>query len=128
MLARTEKTPAPVGPRERAHHATRLFWWQRLTSLALVPLALFAVVLVLALAGEDHGTVTEILGRPVIALPLLAVLAVVVWHMQIGMQEIIDDYVHGPVARRLAIVGNLAFAVAVGGLSTVALIRLFLGT
>ena len=110
-----------------AHDGTMQFWRQRLTSLAILPLSLFAVVVVVALAGKDQATVAAALGNPWISVPLLALLALTAWHMRIGMQEIIDDYVHRPALKLLATIGNIGFCVVVAGVAVYTLLRLSFG-
>ncbi len=110
-----------------ARDGTMQFWRQRLTSLAILPLSLFAVVVVVALAGKDQATVAAALGNPWISVPLLALLALTAWHMKIGMQEVIDDYIHAPALKLLATLGNIGFSVAVAGVAIFTLLRLSFG-
>lgn len=110
-----------------AHGGTLQFWRQRLTALALLPLSLFAVIVVVALVGKDQATVAATLGNPLIAVPLLVTLALTAWHMKIGMQEIIEDYVHAPALKLLATLGNIGFSVIVAGAAVFTLLRLTFG-
>src|ERR1043165_3653911 len=70
------------------------FWRQRLTAIANVPLVIAFVLIVVALLGRNHAAVLQILGSPLIAVIMLLFIISVTTHMRIGMQVIIEDYVH----------------------------------
>jgi len=76
--------------KEGVHH-----WWaQRFTALALVPLVLWFVASVAGLAGAEFAAVREWIGQPVTAILLVLLIAATFHHMQLGMQVVIEDYVH----------------------------------
>lgn len=77
-----------------AKEGTDHFWMQRVTAVANIVLVCFLIGLVLALAGADYATVKRTLARPEIAIPLLLLVLSGVVHMRLGMQTIIEDYVH----------------------------------
>lgn len=110
-----------------ARAGTETFWRQRLSSLALVPLAVFAVALVVTLSGQEQAAVIATLARVEIALPLLLLLVVTAYHMKLGMQEIIEDYVHAPAIKLLATLGNLAFSAVVAAIAVFAVLKLAFG-
>lgn len=85
-------------------------WWQqRLTSLALVPLSIWFVVSLLALPAYDHLTVSAWMRQSWTALLLILLVLVSTWHSRLGLQVIVEDYVHGAGAKTLTVVG-LSFA------------------
>ncbi len=88
-------------------------WWgQRLTAIALVPLAIWFVVSIAALAGADHGAVVAWLRAPVSAILMVLLVAVAFHHLQLGLQVVLEDYVQTEGLRRAAITGvKLAAAV-----------------
>ncbi len=70
------------------------WWWQRLTSLALVPLSLWFVVSVVPLAGADHAAVAAWMASPWVAVLLVLFVGVLFHHLQLGLQVVLEDYVH----------------------------------
>ena len=103
-------------------------WWhQRLTAIANVPLVIFTVILLVMLNGADHAHVVSVLSHPLVALGLVAMLISVTWHMRLGMQVIIEDYVHGEGLRVLAIVANTLFCAAVALVGLFAVLKLAFG-
>jgi succinate dehydrogenase / fumarate reductase, membrane anchor subunit len=80
-------------------------WWaQRLTSVALVPLSIWFVVSLLALPSLGHATVVAWMGQSWTALLLVIFVLVAAWHSQLGVQVVVEDYVHGTGARTLTLV------------------------
>ncbi|HEX6978785.1 MAG TPA: succinate dehydrogenase, hydrophobic membrane anchor protein [Alphaproteobacteria bacterium] len=77
-----------------AHHGVGHWWAQRVTAVALVPLAVWFVASIVALAGADHAAVVDWIGRPVPAILLVALIVAVFHHAQLGVQVVIEDYVH----------------------------------
>jgi succinate dehydrogenase / fumarate reductase membrane anchor subunit len=110
-----------------AREGTGHFWTMRVTSVALVPLTLFAVGLVVALAGTDHATVTSALSRPFVATVLMLTVLVGVHHMYLGMQEIILDYAHSDGAKFTLLMLNMFFCVAITAAIVIALLKLVFG-
>ncbi|MGA8259378.1 MAG: succinate dehydrogenase, hydrophobic membrane anchor protein [Arenicellales bacterium] len=70
------------------------WWWQRLTALALVPLAVWFVVAVVSLTGVDHAVARAWVTQPLNKALLIAFLAALLHHAQLGLQVVIEDYVH----------------------------------
>src|SRR5436853_7588702 len=89
-----------------ARAGTQTFWHQRITSVAGVPLTIAFIAIVMALLGRNHAATVQVLGSPLVAIVVILFTAAIVYHMWIGMQEIIVDYVHGAVAKYLALFGN----------------------
>jgi succinate dehydrogenase / fumarate reductase membrane anchor subunit len=94
-------------------------WWvQRLTAVALVPLSLWLVVSIIQLAGADHAAVAAWLAAP---LPLGLMLVLVVatfWHAQLGLQVVIEDYVHAE-APKIVLLVLVKFACLALGLAAI---------
>jgi succinate dehydrogenase / fumarate reductase membrane anchor subunit len=109
-----------------AKSGTEHFWRQRLTAISNAVLVTVTVILVLFLVGKPHGDVVRVLSNPLVGLLFLALIASALYHMKLGMQDIIEDYVHGRWKWPL-LIGNTFFAAIVGIASALAVIRLALG-
>lgn len=110
-----------------AHEGADHFLLQRLTGAALVVLGLFLVWLVAHLAGADYATVRASLKNPVIALALLLLIIAGTVHMRLGMQVIIEDYVHGEGSKLVLISLNTLFAILIAASSIFAILKLSFG-
>jgi succinate dehydrogenase / fumarate reductase, membrane anchor subunit len=87
-----------------AHSGVSHWWAQRLTSLALVPLSIWFLVSLLALPSLEHATVVAWMSQSWTALLLVIFVLVAAWHSQLGVQVVIEDYVHGAGAKTLTLV------------------------
>ena len=110
-----------------AKTGTEDFWRQRLTAVANIPLSLAGIVIVIGLLGRSHATVVQILGSPVVAILMLLFILSLTWHMRIGMQVVIEDYVHEERSKLALIMANIFFAVGVGLTSAYAILKLSFG-
>jgi succinate dehydrogenase / fumarate reductase, membrane anchor subunit len=110
-----------------ARSGTRQFWHQRLTSIAGIPLSIFFVVLVVSLIGRNHAAAVQILGSAWIAILMLLFILTITYHMQIGMQEIIEDYAHGELSKLVLLVANAFFCIAIGLASAFAILKISFG-
>lgn len=99
-----------------AHNGTHHWWAQRLTAIALLPLLLWFAVSVTSLAAADHATAAAWLRAPVNAILMLALIAALFHHMQLGLQVVIEDYVHGAAGKFVALIavkyGSVLLAIA----------------
>lgn len=94
-------------------------WWaQRVATVALVPLVVWFVASLIALAGSDHATIMAWLGRPIVAIPMVVLLIMLFWHMALGLRVVIEDYVHTYLAKivAMAAVELGCFLLAVAGI------------
>jgi succinate dehydrogenase / fumarate reductase membrane anchor subunit len=110
-----------------ARSGTHHFWAMRLTSLALVPLTIAFVVIVVSLLGRNHAAAVQILGSPLVAILMLLFVAAGIYHMWLGMQEIIVDYVHGDLLKLVTLMGNAFFSLALGVACVFAVLKLSFG-
>ena len=110
-----------------ARTGTEHFWRQRLTAVANVPLTIAFVLIVVSLLGRNHAAVQQILGSPWVAMLMLLFIGSATYHMRIGMQVIIEDYVHGEVAKLGLLMLNTFFAIAVGLAAAYAIFKLSFG-
>jgi succinate dehydrogenase / fumarate reductase membrane anchor subunit len=109
------------------HSGTTTFWHQRLTSIAGLPLTIAVVVIVIALLGRNHAAAVQILGSPLVAIIMLLFILNTAYHMWIGLQEIIVDYVHDEKFKLLAVIGNTFFAFVSGFAAAFAILKLSFG-
>ncbi len=111
-----------------ARRGTETFFLQRLTAVANVPLVIFLIVSIVSHIGADYGTVRAYLAQPLVAVAMLALVISASIHMRIGLKEIIEDYVHGEGAKLAALLLVTFFAVGIALASTLALVKISLGT
>lgn len=99
-----------------AHGGTHHWWMQRLTSIALVPLVTWFAIAMVALTGADHATAAAWLARPFNAVLTLILIVALFHHMQLGLQVVIEDYVHarGRKFATLIVVKFIAVILAIG--------------
>ncbi|MFN3889964.1 MAG: succinate dehydrogenase, hydrophobic membrane anchor protein [Beijerinckiaceae bacterium] len=107
-----------------ARSGTRHAWRMRITSIALLPLSVAFIWIVLGLVGKDHATVRAALGSPFAAIVMLLFVPTAVYHMMLGMQTIIEDYVHGEHAKSWSLIANMFFSAVVGLACVYAILRL----
>jgi len=103
------------------------FWRQRVTGASNFVLSLFVVWLVIHLASADHATVKAALAHPLVALMLLLFVVSAAIHMRLGMQVIIEDYVHGEAAKIALLALNTFFTIAVAAASVLSILKLSFG-
>jgi succinate dehydrogenase / fumarate reductase membrane anchor subunit len=108
--------------KDGAHH----WWLQRVTAVAALVLMLWFVFSLVRLPSLDYASVTLWLRQPVAAVPMLLLIVTVFWHLRLGVQVLLEDYVHG----QARVVGMLAlnFYVAAGAAAAVfAVLKIALG-
>ncbi|ETR77958.1 succinate dehydrogenase [Afipia sp. P52-10] len=103
------------------------FWRQRLTAIAMVALIIPVIVIVMMLLGRSHAAAIQILGSPFVAIVLILFIIASVWHMKIGMQVVIEDYVHDEKLKLVTIIGNNFFSAAVALAAVYAILKLSFG-
>ena len=103
------------------------FWLQRLTAVANVVLVLFLVGLIAHLIGKDHAYVRMVLANPLISVLLLLLVLSGTVHMRLGMQTIIEDYVHAEGLKIAALILNTFFAIFVAAVSIYSILKLGFG-
>jgi succinate dehydrogenase / fumarate reductase, membrane anchor subunit len=110
-----------------ARSGTSDFWRQRLTAVANIPLTIAAVIIIILLLGRNQAAVAQILGSPVVAIIMLLFIASTTAHMRIGMQVIIEDYVHDEIAKLVLVMANTFFTIAVALAAAYGILKLSFG-
>jgi succinate dehydrogenase membrane anchor subunit len=110
-----------------SHSGTSDFWRQRLTAVAMTLLIIPVIVIVLMLIGSNQAGAKLILGSLPAAIILILFIIASTWHMKIGMQVVIEDYVHGEKVKLAAIMANNFFSFAVALASIYAIFKLSSG-
>jgi succinate dehydrogenase / fumarate reductase membrane anchor subunit len=107
-----------------AKSGTEHAWAMRATSAALVPLTIAFVWIVLHTVGKDYASVRDTLGRPLSAIILMLFLGTGIYHMKLGMQVIIEDYVHDEHLKTWSLLANASFCYAIGLACIYAILRI----
>jgi succinate dehydrogenase / fumarate reductase membrane anchor subunit len=110
-----------------AKEGTEHFWKQRLTAVSNLILVCIAMVLLAKLIGADYATVKRALAKPQNAILLLLLVLSGIIHMRLGMQSIIEDYVHSEGRRVMALMLNSFFSLVVGLTCVFAVLKLSFG-
>jgi len=109
-----------------AKTGTEHWWLQRVTAVANIPLVLFLVVFILYHLGADHAALVASVKHPLIAIALIASFLSILWHMRLGMQVVIEDYIHGG-WRIACLIGNAFFTIALGVAALYAILSMSFG-
>jgi len=110
-----------------ARSGTSDFWRQRLTAVAMTLLMIPLLVIILMLLGRNHASAVLFLSSWPIAIILLLFILACAWHMKIGLQVVIEDYIHNEKLKLAAVIGNNFFASAVAIASVYAILKLSSG-
>jgi len=110
-----------------AHEGTTHFWRQRLTGAANAVLVVCFLILVMTVIGKPYPDVVATLHSPIAALILILLFVSVAVHMRIGMQVVVEDYVHGDGLKVLALLASTFFTVAVAATGIFAALKLAFG-
>ena len=104
------------------HH----WWLQRVTAVANIVLMLWFIFSLVRLPSLDHASVVLWLRQPVAAVPMLLLIVSVFWHFRLGVQVMIEDYVHGP-NRVIAMLALNFYALAGAAAAVFAVFKIALG-
>jgi len=110
-----------------ARSGTEHFWHQRLTAIANIPLTIFLLWLVVPLSGASHAEVVANIKHPLIAFGLIAVIVSFTWHMRLGLQVVIEDYVHSDGRKLLLVVINNLSCSMIALMSIFAILKISFG-
>lgn len=110
-----------------AKTGTEHFVHQRLTATALVPLTIWFLIFVLSLIHSDYAAAVEAVSKPWNAMLLVGFLIAAFWHAQLGLQVVLEDYIHNSLLA-LALQTTVKFIAVLGAIVSVfAVARIALG-
>ena len=113
-----------LGP---SRSGTEDFWHSRVTAVGLIPLTVAFVLLVISLLGRNQAAAQQILGTPLVAIVMLLFIGMSIYHMWIGMQEIVVDYIHDEFWKLVVLMTNTFFCIATGLACVFAIFKLAFG-
>jgi succinate dehydrogenase / fumarate reductase membrane anchor subunit len=102
---------------------------QRITAVGNIVLVLWLIASLLLLPGLDYGSVTGWLAQPLVAVPMMLMVANIFWHLKFGLQVLIEDYLHGDAGKLFALLLLNFYAVAGAALGIFSIAKIaFTGT
>jgi succinate dehydrogenase / fumarate reductase membrane anchor subunit len=110
-----------------ARAGTHHFWHQRLTAVALVPLSVWFVASALAYVGAEQGAVAAFFAEPAEAILMFLFIVAAVYHMSLGLQVIIEDYIHQEGTKLMLLILNRFACWGIGAAAGFALLKLAVG-
>lgn len=110
-----------------AKSGTKHFWHQRLTAVANVPLFIFFIYLVISSIGADRGEIVVIFANPFVAALTALMIVSATIHMRLGLQVVIEDYVHKEPIKIALFILNSFFSLLMAALALIALVKLVIG-
>ena len=110
-----------------AKDGTHHWWMQRITAIALVPLAVWLVASLVAIGTADHAQAVHWVRSPVAGIALLLTIAALFHHAQLGLQVVIEDYVHAEGTKIAALIAVKLLAVAAAATAAFSVLKIALG-
>lgn len=110
-----------------SHSGTSDFWRQRMTAVAMAVLIVPVIVIMVMLSTRNHAGAQQILGSLPVAIILVLFIVASTWHMRIGMQIVIEDYVHNEKIKLASVMANNFFCIAVALASIYAILKMSSG-
>ena len=109
-----------------AKDGTQHFWHQRLTAMALIPLVLYFLFIIVQVNGQGYDFVVACLSKPSVSILMLLFVGAGLYHMKLGMQVVIEDYVHGGWGKTLLVL-NTFFCLGLAVACAFAILKLGFG-
>ncbi len=110
-----------------AKEGTQHWWMQRVTAIALVPLVIWFAASIVSVVGADHATIAAWLARPLPGLMMILFLATSFYHLMLGLQVVIEDYVADGWSRVAGLLAMKFACIALGLASILAVLRFTVG-
>ena len=110
-----------------AGHGVEHWWLHRMTAVSNVPLIIAFVIIVAALAGRSHAEALTIVANPLVAILLVLCFLSVTNHMRLGLQIVIEDYVHDKGTKIAALMANNFFAAVIAVVCLYSVLKISFG-
>ncbi|MDB5512158.1 MAG: sdhD [Enterovirga sp.] len=110
-----------------AHHGVEHWWLHRVTAMSNIPLIVAFVVIVANLAGRPYPDAIRIVSNPIVAILLILCLISVTNHMRLGMQIVIEDYVHDRGLKIASVIANNFFAAVIAAICLFSVLKISFG-
>jgi succinate dehydrogenase / fumarate reductase, membrane anchor subunit len=110
-----------------AKGGTDHWWMQRVTAIANIPLVIFLIIFVISHLGAGRAELVASVANPFVAILLVLTMISVLWHMRLGLQVVIEDYVHGHAAKLAGLLFNTFFTAALGVAALYAILKMSFG-
>ena len=110
-----------------AGHGVEHWWLHRMTAVSNIPLIVAFVIIVASLAGRSHAEALAIVAHPIVAILLVLCFISVMNHMRLGMQTVIEDYVHDKGLKIAALIANNFFAAVIAVVCLFAVLKISFG-
>ncbi len=110
-----------------AKSGTDHFWQQRLTAIANVPLVLFLIWFVISHLSATRPDIIMALKNPFVSMGILLALISITWHMRLGLQVVIEDYVHSESRKLAALTLNTFFVFVLTALGAYSILKMGFG-
>ena len=107
-----------------SHTGTGHFWRERVTAVALIPLSLWFLYVMLGLAGTSEVTALQFLAHPLNAIMMAAFIVFSLYHAALGLQVVVDDYIHTPGAKIFLLLVIRFSVIAIGSTCLFAIVRI----
>lgn len=110
-----------------AHHGVEHWWLHRVTAMSNIPLIVAFVIIVASLAGRSWPEAIRIVSNPLIALLLILCVISVTNHMRLGLQIVIEDYVHDKGLKIASVIANNFFAAVIAAICLFSILKISFG-
>ena len=110
-----------------AGHGAEHWWLHRMTAVSNIPLVVAFILIVVGLAGRNHAEAVSIVSHPLVAILLILFIASITNHMRLGMQIVIEDYVHDKGLKLTALIANNFFAIVIAVACLFSILRVSFG-
>ena len=122
---RSSRTPlGRVKGMGSAHSGTGHFWRERITAAALAPLSLWFAYVAIGLSGTSTSAPLQFFAQPVNAILMASFVIISLYHAALGIQVVIDDYIHSPGTKIFLFLLVRLFVIATGSACIIALLRI----